>query len=200
MSEPDTRTSLLTRVRLRPFDEPAWSEFDRQYRRMIERFARRRGVPEAEASDIAQQVMLSLAEKLPEGSYERGRGRFRAWLFTIVSRRILDWRRRVLTRERTRHQLEVEDETGPEAPEAWDEAWSRFLVEAALDRLARTRRLDGISASILAELYLRGRSPEAIAALLGCGREKVHRTHFRWRQPLAEVVEGLRRELGDEAA
>jgi len=86
-STPETRASLLIRVR-DPADQAAWQEFVEIYRPLILRLARHKGMQRADADDVAQQVLLSVA-KAVEG-YDPQRARFRTWLHRIAQNAILN--------------------------------------------------------------------------------------------------------------
>jgi hypothetical protein len=60
MNSPETRPSLLLRIRDAD-DRDAWEEFTDLYRPVICRVARLKGLLEADAEDLAQQVLLSVA-------------------------------------------------------------------------------------------------------------------------------------------
>jgi RNA polymerase sigma-70 factor (ECF subfamily) len=80
---PETRQSLLIRVQ-NADDGVAWREFEAIYRPAVYRFARRRQLQAADAEDVAQQVFVAIAKKLPVWATERRRGSFRAWLLTVT--------------------------------------------------------------------------------------------------------------------
>jgi RNA polymerase sigma-70 factor (ECF subfamily) len=57
---PTTRISLLMRVRDHG-DRQAWTDFVTLYRPVSYRFARRRGLQEADAQDLTQSVLTAVA-------------------------------------------------------------------------------------------------------------------------------------------
>ncbi len=69
-------------------DHGAWTEFVRDYAPMIYRFARSRGLQDADAADIVQDVMRRVGSAIGRLEYEREKGGFRAWLFTITRNRL----------------------------------------------------------------------------------------------------------------
>src|SRR5262245_33587255 len=80
---PVTRASLL--VRLRDGDDPkAWTEFLEIYAPVVYRFARNRGLQDADAADIMQDVLRSVSSAVGRLEYDAKRGTFRGWLFTIT--------------------------------------------------------------------------------------------------------------------
>jgi RNA polymerase sigma-70 factor (ECF subfamily) len=93
MTEPPvTRPSLLVRLR-DPRDGPAWAQFVEVYAPPVYGFARRQGLQDADAADLTQEVLQTVAAAIRRLDYDRGRGSFRGWLFSVVrSRRTGSWR------------------------------------------------------------------------------------------------------------
>ena len=89
MLVPETRPSLILRVR-DPNDADAWNQFATLYRPVILRLARRKGIQAADAEDLAQQVLLSVAGAIERWKPDQQRARFRTWLQTIVRNAILN--------------------------------------------------------------------------------------------------------------
>src|SRR5262249_42350851 len=66
-----------------PGDERAGREFVDCYAPAIYRWCARRGLQDADAQDVTQQVLLQLATKLPAFTYDPSRS-FRGWLRTLT--------------------------------------------------------------------------------------------------------------------
>src|SRR5215472_3471826 len=84
-----TRPSLLLRIR-DAGDRLAWEQFVSLYAPMIYRFVRRRGLQDADAADVTQEVLRVVAAKAGRLEYDPTRGSFRAWLFTVTRNTLIN--------------------------------------------------------------------------------------------------------------
>ncbi len=80
---PDTRDSLLIRV-ANSCDQGAWEQFARIYRPVVYNVARMRGLQDADAQDVAQQVLVAVARALPRWKRRDESTLFRHWLCRIA--------------------------------------------------------------------------------------------------------------------
>lgn len=89
---PETRESMLLRL-ADPADHQAWCEFTEIYRPLVYRLARRRGLQDADAQDLAQGVLMSVYGTISKWEPDRKRAKFRSWLYTIAKNALIDhWR------------------------------------------------------------------------------------------------------------
>ena len=65
-------------------NDAVWGEFDRRYRPVVFGFARRLGLDDADAADVAQETLTRFLEEYRRGVYDRERGRLRSWLVTLT--------------------------------------------------------------------------------------------------------------------
>lgn len=89
MDFPATRDSLVLQIRSAG-NAAAWTQFSDLYRPVIYRLARRKGLQDADAQDLAQRVLLAVASAV--GQWERLEPgvRFRHWLTRITHHAILN--------------------------------------------------------------------------------------------------------------
>jgi RNA polymerase sigma-70 factor (ECF subfamily) len=93
---PATRASLLVRLR-DPSDTEAWRQFVQLYASVVYGFARRRGLQDADAADLMQEVFRAVASSAGRLDYDPRRGSFRSWLYTVTRNKLynfLDGRKR----------------------------------------------------------------------------------------------------------
>jgi RNA polymerase sigma-70 factor (ECF subfamily) len=80
---PTTRASLLVRLQ-NPRDEQAWAEFVAIYTPLVEQLARRKGMQDADAADLVQEVFRAVTRAMERQAFDPTRGSFRGWLFRIA--------------------------------------------------------------------------------------------------------------------
>jgi RNA polymerase sigma-70 factor (ECF subfamily) len=89
-NDSQTSISLMDQLRQSPRNADAWDRFIRRYRPKIYGWCRTWGLQEADAEDVAQEVIAKLALKMASFQYDRSRC-FRAWLKTITQRALSDF-------------------------------------------------------------------------------------------------------------
>jgi RNA polymerase sigma factor (sigma-70 family) len=114
------------------------------YWRLIYGVARKAGLTDAEAQDVVQETVITVAKNISR--YERTAGSFKGWLLHITRWRIADqFRKRApalaRTSKRTRSGTatieRIPDPEGLDLEAAWQEEWQQNLLTAALERVKR---------------------------------------------------------------
>lgn len=182
---PSTSLTLLEQLR-RPGEAGAWQRFAHLYTPLLRSWAKRRGFQEADAADLAQDVLVKLMDALPK--YERRPGQsFRGWLHRVTTNQCRDFRRRTATRPMPGPDGLLSAEA-LDAIGEWDEREHRsVLVDQGLD-LVRPEFSEQ-TWTAFHRMMVQGHAVPAIAADLGVTENAVFHARHR-------VLTRLRREIG----
>ena len=191
---PPTRATLLVRLRdVR--DERAWEEFVEIYAPLVYRYARRRGLQDADAADVTQDVLRAAARTMPAFEYDPTRGRFRSWLFTVARNEITD----LLARggrgagdTAVRELIDNQPDRAAADEETWEREYEQRLFQWAAERVRA-----GFQESTWQAFWktaVEGESPQAVAEQLGISVGAVFIAKSRVISQLKAEVE---RQLGE---
>src|SRR5262249_347774 len=138
---PPTRASLLLRLRDRR-DAAAWAEFVGRYAPPVYGYLRKQGLQDADAADLTQDALAALLAPVRRLEYDPARGAFRNGLFTVVRRKLANWRASRANRLRgsgdTDAQRLLEEEPAPEDEEAeWQAEWEQQVFTRACEQVRR---------------------------------------------------------------
>lgn len=65
-------------------NEPAWAQIDSRYRPVIAGLARRLGLGDTDAEEVAQQSLAEFVSAYRHGRYDRTKGRLSSWILGIA--------------------------------------------------------------------------------------------------------------------
>jgi RNA polymerase sigma factor (sigma-70 family) len=204
MSEANaTRASLLVRIRNRD-DGQAWSQFVELYAPLVYGFARWHGLQDADASDLTQDVLQSVARAARNLDYDPARGSFRGWLFTIVRNKLRDLAarrcRQVHGTGDTNVQNLLDNQPALEAEESaiWEQEHERRLFAWAGEQVSREVHSTTWQAFWLTAVE--GKSGQDVADSLGMTVAAVYLAKSRVMQRLKHKVREVQeqQELGGE--
>jgi len=194
---PATRASLLLRLR-DPRDEAAWKEFVELYAPLIYSYARKRGLQDADALDLSQEVLGAVAGAVSRLEYDPSRGSFRNWLHTVVWRRLSNWGRAQRAKPRgsgdaATHRL-LEQCPAPEGQdEEWQAEWDRRLFTWACEQVRRD--VTEVTWQAFWRTAVDGRPGKEVAANLGLSIAAVYLARSRVVARLKELVRSLQEPL-----
>ena len=131
-----TRPSLLLRIR-QADDRGAWQEFFEIYAPLIHSYLRHRGLQDADAADLTQDVLQTIAAKAKQFDYDPDRGSFRGWLLTVTRNKLRDLvdrrQRQALATGDSAVQIVLREQVDPQSDEqVWNQhhQWRLFLWAA----------------------------------------------------------------------
>jgi RNA polymerase sigma-70 factor (ECF subfamily) len=127
---------LLLRIRDAQ-DREAWNTFVDVYVPLVFGHCRKQDLQPADADDVTQTVLAQVSQAMRTFEYQPDKGRFRAWLGTVVRHAIARWRKKQAREPQGRGGLadDVAEpfEAGVE-DSAWNEEFNAHIFRAALAR------------------------------------------------------------------
>jgi RNA polymerase sigma-70 factor, ECF subfamily len=180
-----TSISLLQRLR-QTGDQEAWRRFVHLYTPLLYYWARRTGLAADETSDLVQEVLLVLVQKLPEFTYDPQRS-FRGWLRTITLNK---WRERCRRASLPVDSAGLSDVADPGERDAFDEAeYRQHVVKQALQLMQA--EFEPTTWRACREYVVSGRPAADVAAELGVSVDVVYGAKSRVLRRLREELHGL---------
>ncbi len=196
-SEHTESTSITLLKGVRAHDPEAWSRLSRLYAPEVYRWVRQVGLQDSDASDIAQNVFLAVANNIDKFRRDRANDSFRGWLWTITRNKIRDFHRQRGERPPAQggtvahqHMQRIAADIPPD-----DETVDSRTATAI--RLSR-RALEIIKAEfeeqtwkIFCWITIDGRSATEIAEELGMSKAAVRQAKYRVAKRLRQELDGL---------
>ncbi len=133
-----TRRSLLSRLKDWG-DEVSWGVFYDTYSGLIYKTAIKAGLSQAEAEDVVQETVLTVANNIKDFKYDPAVGSFKGWLLLTTRWRIADQMRQ--RNHAPSPGPEREREGAPSEPAGnemecfWNQEWEKAVMDAAIARV-----------------------------------------------------------------
>jgi RNA polymerase sigma-70 factor (ECF subfamily) len=182
---------LLLRIR-EPHDAEAWETFVRVYGPLIYRHCRGRGLQDADAAEVTQEVLLQVSRSIRKFDYRPDYGRFRDWLGLLTRQRIQRFlKRRAGQIEAGAASLEagLEEVASPEHDTQWAEEFQAHILKTALARVRP--HFEDHTWQAFQGVWLEGRPAVEVAAALGQKLDWVYMAKSRVLKRLREEVQVL---------
>jgi RNA polymerase sigma-70 factor (ECF subfamily) len=198
-----TRASLLKRLSDWQ-DHSSWQDFFNVYWKLIYGVARKAGLSDAEAQDVVQETLLSVAKQMPTFKYDPSIGSFKAWLLNLTRWRIItQFRKRkpaadhlppaATSTARTDPVDRLPDPNAANLDAVWESEWETNILEAALDRVRH--KLDPIKFQVF-DFYVRKEwAPEKVAECFSISVGQVYQIKHRVTAVLRAEVQRLEKEM-----
>lgn len=183
-----THASLLLRLG-DAGDRTAWRDFVDRYGELIKRFSRQRGLQASDVDDVTQDVLASLTRAMPGFRYDPAKGKFRAYLKTVVVRAVAKrscQKDPAASLERidevTRLHL---DDSGVEA--AWESEWRQHHVRTAMRTIAG--EFNAKDLEVFRRYAVGQQDAAAVAESLGMSLDAVYQAKSRIMRRLSALIE-----------
>jgi RNA polymerase sigma factor (sigma-70 family) len=141
-----TRRSLIDKL-VDWNDRKHWQEFFDSYWKLIYSAARKSGLTDAEAQEVVQETIITVAKNIEKLKYDPNRGSFKGWLLQITRWRIVDqFRKREpgnakaprTSEDRLTATVErVPDSRVADLDAVWEAEWKENLFEGAIARVKK---------------------------------------------------------------
>ena len=202
-----TRESLLNRLKDWG-DQESWKDFFDTYWRLIYGVARKAGLSDAEAHDIVQETVISVARKIEGFVYDPAVCSFKTWMLQLTRWRIINQLKKQ-QRESARHESWLEpvdgtptvehiaDPRGFELEATWDEEWKKNLLAAALERVKR--RVDPEQFQIFDLYCIENWSAQKVARTLGVGIGRVYLARHRIGAEMRREIKAIEKQMGSQS-
>jgi len=201
-----TRRSLLTRLKNWD-DQEGWREFFDTYWKLIYSVALKSGFSDAEAQDIVQDTIVSVAKKMRHFRYDPEIGSFKAWLLLNTRSRIAERLRKKRlplaqssstpdAANRTATVERIPDPDGPELDALWEAEWKKHLIEQAMQSVKKQITPKQFQ---IFDLYVLQETPLAtITGSLGVSAGQVYLAKHRVSRLLKSEMKKIERKLDRE--
>jgi RNA polymerase sigma-70 factor (ECF subfamily) len=141
-----TRRSLVDRL-ANWDDQRRWQEFFDTYWKLIYSAARQSGLTDAEAQEVVQETVITVAKKIDKLKYDPAIGSFKGWLLQITRWRIADQfrkrrpgeaKRPLSSEDRVTATIDrVADSHAVDLDQLWEKEWQENLFAAAITRVKK---------------------------------------------------------------
>lgn len=194
-----TTTRLLDAL-ADPADEASWVEIDRRYRPIVVGVARRIGLGEEAASEIAQETMVAFLTSFRRGGYDRSRGRLRSWIVGISRHRIADYFADAKKRHRVGGDTMISElSMDTDFDDLWQTERRRVILRRALEELPERSRLKSSTIEAFTRFAIDRQPVTQVADELGLTVDDVYQAKNRVAAKLRTIAADLERRFDEEA-
>lgn len=200
MAQPSsTSVSLILRVASES-DVAAWEQFLQIYQPLVYRIAIQRGLQDADAHDLVQEVMSRVARSVSDWNPDPARGSFRGWISRIARNLVIDFLRHNNRLPKTGEDTQIRQ---------WELAHAATSYEANYFDLECEKQIFHCAAEQIQEEFMPNtweafwrtavnrEAVDAVSAELGMSRGAIYIARSRVMARLKETVQNLCDTRGD---
>ncbi len=183
-----TRSTLLARIK-NPRNTEAWAQFYELYAPLIYRYARARRLGREDAEDVRSKCYEAIVQQIKTFDYDRAKGGFKAWLRTLVNRRVVDLLRKKRERHAESEELRLLVAEEPTPDEIWERQWKHQHLKYCVEQIRTSMSQHYFEA--FSKLVLEGWTVSEVCDHLGLSPNQVYKAKSRLlrrvRRKLAEI-------------
>lgn len=192
-----TTSTLLSDLH-QPGNQQAWEQIHARYHPVLVNVARRAGLSDTDAADVAQDSLADLFRSLLEKRYDRNRGRLRQWLLAIARLRIADTRRKRASAGATIVTTISDQADDVEWTAAWDAEQRTTILNQALERLRQSDKLQAHTLAAFEMTALRNMPAAEVAAELKLTTQEVYLAKSRCLERVRGIIVELERAYSED--
>lgn len=196
-----TTTKLLDALRDQS-NEPVWRHIDSRFRPVIAGLARRLGLRDADADEVAQHTLSEFVQAYRDGRYDRAKGRLSSWILGIAHHTTLKFLR---SGKRERGVGGSDDDPVPEVPDEtalrsiWTDERDRAILDRAMGMIRDESAMDDRTLTAFELVGLRGVPAPEAAVQCGMTVDQVYVAKSRVVRRLRELVAELTAAFEEDA-
>ncbi len=155
---------------------------------------RKQGLQAADAADLGQEVLRAVVASVGRLEYDPRRGLFRNWLFTLVRRKLSDWRaaqrREPCSGGLPATRQVLEQIQAPPAEDVWEAEWEDRVLAWACEQVRKD--VTDTTWQAFWRTAMDGHSTQSVATDLGLTAAAVYVARHRVLARLKELVRSVR--------
>lgn len=192
-----TTTKLLDALH-DPANEPAWIHLDARYRPVIIGMARRLGLSQTDAEEVAQQTLAEFVTAYRENRYDRAKGRLSSWILGIAHHTTLRVQRKGRAPiSEAEHLSQIPE--GSALRSIWTDERDRAILNRAMSMMRDETSMDDRTLQAFDLVALRGVPAPEVADQCGMSLNQVYVAKSRVTKRLRELIEELTAAFEEDA-
>lgn len=190
----ETSISLLNRVH-QADDREAWERLVCLYSPLLQSWLRKYDVQPSDADDLAQEVLLAVAQDVKAFDHNGRPGAFRTWLRAILVNRLRNFWRARARRPQARGDSDIEqrlaqlEDPASEMSQLWNRQHDQYVAQKLL--ALSEHQFAPTTWKAFRRVAIDGERPDAVAAELGISLNAVFIAKSRVLSRLRQESEGL---------
>jgi RNA polymerase sigma factor (sigma-70 family) len=185
---PTTRVTLLSQIQDGK-NHTAWQTFVDLYSPLILQYCLKRGLQDADARDVVQDVFVRLSRAIRNFEYSPEKGRFRSWLGLMTHQQIIRYwskDKRILRGIGGGIGDQLCESMEGEVDPVWVDTFNAYIYRLAWENIRG--EFDEASWRMFELVWEGGRTPQDASREIGCSPQAVYQAKFRVMQRLRAEV------------